>query len=418
MNLENKKVCLFTCGNNLNEHENEFDCLKNNKDVITVCYKSAIEKFNYACDIFITDFRRKNLKYDKITSQLNIYVESFENDFKTNTDAELAKIKFNLIISSSKKESILPMLGKENLINYKFDENVDGFFFTNKPLVSPFLKCFPLLSYLNAKEIYVFGMFNSENNSLLELLNKNPHFNSNSCVRTKESPDFYNDIATTFLAKWCEHNNVNVYNVSKLGSVSNEIKRIETVKDIFNKDRKYYIKENHIDLLKQFTDALDKDYYRTKYDMKKYNFNMENQHHLDPYIHNYFGEGIYRQFNLNKTMKNNEIYIKDDIFLNIFYLVQRSVSFIVSPEIIYLVHGYHKLKYLGYNIIGITDLDKIVNKMGFENKGKMLYQKNKSKYTAYLKQKKLVKNDVLYDNIDRFMTLEIIYRGKGNYNLL
>jgi len=327
--LTGKKCCLFSCGANIDEHSNKFTQIKNDKTFITCCIKSSIEYLQFETDILIL--------YDNINGSY------------------LKNNKINNIFILKHCNTIYNGLSY-NLSNFSNDDLHKSFFIIM------------FLIHIGIKEIYFFGYY--LNDYIINDLTNYNYYNNIICkefhnydkpfTKILEPGIIRQHISSIYIADYCIDNNIELYNVSELGCLSNKIKRINfeslfcTEKIIISSKNKY------IDFLDEFNNKVDIDFYheRNCNNSNKKSFLKKKNEVLDHLIEN----GIYYLNKVNKYDTKKEIYSNDFIenIIELYSYIQ-PIEFIKIRCIITFLwnvnYGILKFNKL-FNVCFYNDFDK------------------------------------------------------------
>lgn len=347
----NKKALFFSCGKNITEFKNNLNDFKNNDDYVYISYKNSITYLQNNCHIFIYDSYYKENVNNEIKSDIKIFYNSKNNDTDINKYSIKPDIHFKYNDShpfgfiSNEHSNLINEIGNETVV---YTSWIDVYF-----------QIFFLLNYLGFKEIYLFGIYNCHNDKkIFKKLVSNGNKLGNNNLVVKEPLSFIRVIQTEYLAKWALLNSVKLYNVSLMGSVSNEIPRIH-----FNQINA--INKKLIDIkIENIDDLLDYSFYQQKYKCCKHQENDSDILKKQVIVH-YFTIGIYRRFDPNPYTNYEEIQLgkisvdlcKLAFFACLFPLDKFSDNK-NTLQTIYLVHVYHLLFYKGYDVKKIIHMTK------------------------------------------------------------
>ncbi len=338
-----KKCFLFSCGDNLIEHQADFDKILFNDDYLIAAYKSSIDVLNYNCDIigignWINGSYLQNNKINEVFKVLFTSDEWNKNYSNTNSTID----SFNLsIIKKNTKSYYSP---NDELV---FDQD-----FKINDYYSCDIYCFIVfLKYLGIKELYLFGCYGSD--KVINLLNytyendivvrKAHHYENNqNIIRTIEPGWFFDQYQSSLLGI---DKTIVIYNVSKYGCLSNNIKRID-FNSIFLDNKNYINSENtYEDIKNQLDKYLDINFYSKKYNVKNNTIDC---------ITDYFYIGYLLNRKLFKKDKKKELLI-DKFNLEGVTCINHMFNYIFYSNNIcaFMCHYYiycKKFFYLIYNV--------------------------------------------------------------------
>lgn len=356
--LYNRDACLFSCGNNINEHSEHFKELLNCEIMTKCCIKSSCAFLNYNCDIICVG--------NNINNYIDNYINMTQHIFKVLFNNYNYTINNFLNITTSKK---CHFLNEDD--NIYFENNniyVDNF--QNNTIFQYIL----FLKHVGITNIYLFGCFINDNfiniqnyNYYDDILINKGHFYDNLKDRIMEPGSFIEQINSYYLYDWAIKNNIKIYNVSKKGCFSNKIKRI-SFDSIFSENKQFISSENdYVDFMEQYKLYFDEIYYTHKYNTP------------NPLFH-YITNGIYKYNKINKNDNKQSIEI-DDFMKNIICLVSYVNGHLyfkesnnincISPFFShYLIKFNKKFKVCFYN-----DYTKINNENFFDS-NVLKYKKN------------------------------------------
>jgi len=299
--LYNRRASVFSCGANIVEHQDRFKELKEINDMTICCYKSAVKFFDYDCDILGVGNYINGDYLDKVNCfKFLVMSICFKNIYKNNN------FNFSQINIISNTNQI------KNFITYKSSFLFDG----HNYLMENFYECnvynfIIFLNFLGIKNIYLFGFFITDNliniskYTYNDLIISRGHYYDKTNNRILESGAFLELKNSSELMKWANHNNVNIYNVSKLGCISKSIPRITFDSITSNKIEFIEPLNDYIDFNVQFNNLIDYEYYKEHYNTK------------DPLL-DYIDNGIYFYKKLNAKHNMQEINLSE-FAENIFY---------------------------------------------------------------------------------------------------
>lgn len=312
-----KKACIFSCGYNIHEHKDKFEILRKNNDFVIISIKSAITFLDLDVDIQILMGHNNNYHLYNQRKELN-------NVFKVRK-------------------------------NEKGYVNITDFDIKN-------LNIFEFLKHLGFIDIYLFGFYLADKLfSSLENYNyyddiickkyhwneNNIHFLSTRCIELGNISEYF------FLYKLSQDKQINLYNVSYLGSLPNTIPRI-TFEDIFS-NNKTFIKPDYLDINQIIEKEVDLDFYFEQYGKNDKNVKDKK----DFFINDFFNRGGY--FLLKKVNKNDK---KQEIF----FKKLENIRFVILIIIYLSKYPYDlKIKYYSeckyYNIIFFSHYVLLFNKL-------------------------------------------------------
>lgn len=301
-----KKACIFSCGYNIYEYKDKFEILRKNDDFVIISIKSAITFLDLDVDIQI--FTNLNHKYNMYNQRPEL-----NNVFKVRKNEE---------------------------------QYVD---ITNFDIKN--LNIFEFLKHLGFKDIYLFGFYIAE--KLFSSLKNYNYYDDIICNKFHwyEKGNEYGDLYKRtldkclidyhlFLNKLSQDKQINLYNVSNLGSLPNTIPRI-TFDDIFS-NNKTFIKLDYLDINQLIERDVDLDFYFERYSKNDNNIKDKKEF----FIKDFFYEGGY--FLLKKVNKNDK---KQEILFTKF----ESIRFVILVTIYLRKYPWYNLK-IKYNIKSIDYL--------------------------------------------------------------
>ena len=359
-----KKACIFSCGYNIHEHKDKFEILRRNDDFVIISIKSAITFLDLDVDIHILTESNNNYHLYNQRKELNNVFKVRKND--------------------------------EQYVN------ITDFDIKN-------LNIFEFLKHLGFIDIYLFGFFlvdklfsSLENYNYYDdiICNKFHWYENgkgNNCIHYR-SLELGIISEYLFLYKLSQDKQINLYNLSRLGSLPNTIPRI-TFDDIFG-NNKTFIKPNYLDINQLIEKEVDLDFYFERYGKNDKNINDKKEF----FIKDFFIKGGY--FLLKKVNKNDK---KKEILFEKF----EHIRFVVLV-IIYLIRYPYDLKKKYYSeckfylliffshyvllfnklfdVCLYNDFDKICNLDFYNN----LYEENK------IVVEKLFKNENHKKELEKF----------------
>lgn len=364
--FQGEKIALFSCGNNLLEFQDKFDDI--NSSFYTLGYKSAAKFLDYKCDIFCCDTRTNHTELDKVNdASFKIYLLE-EEGFETRQE-DFLKLKYDLTIANhnNSQPTFLWEDNKEyNLLDEIFDNltigglDIENVILTNRICCSPIFKVFPFLKHLGFKQIYLLGFYYCDD----------PHWGDRNNLMTqghyfdgkqmKEAIMLRDQIQTTLLKRWCDLEEIEIFNVSSAGCASYTIPRVK-----FNDDmslQKLPARWVNKDVIELFNDKIDYKFFSSCY--------MNSIGSKWDVIRHYFGCGFNLNYKLNDKCSNVEIKVIDfdiDLLKYFFVMYQyKNLPLWTSQNSnrlleVYVIHFYHLFDFIyKKHIKRLSDIDDFI----------------------------------------------------------